>query len=131
MADNHLEGQGSKKSENGANEAHRKLLDDTSFSKYVLSDSKNNSNSDQLSGITSSSFGRSVYALTEGVSLTPYGIFNAVQHEYNHPDELIGKAVGGAAFGVGLRLLLPKEGAARALVGTCMTYFLVRDVAKP
>lgn len=127
MADNHLEGSGVKKADDHKDEVHQKLLDDTTFSKYI----NGADNSDQLSGMTSSPLGRSTYAMLEGLSQTPHGLFKAVQHDINHPQELLAKAAGGAAFGIGLRLLLPKEGAAKALVGTAMSYFFITDAARP
>lgn len=125
MAENLLEGLTEPTSNDNA--VHKKLLEDCSYDQFL----RGADNSDELSGITSSALGRGVYALAEGITEVPHGIFNAVEHDLQHPSELFGKAATGAAFGLGLRLLLPKTGAAKALVGTAMSYFFIRDAARP
>ena len=107
---------------------HKKLLDDTSFTRYVGTATDDNN---KLSGLTSTAGGRQLYALGEGISMAPHGMWNELEHDYTHPWEAAGKVAGATAFGIGMRTLLPEAGAARAIVGTAMTYFMVADLAKP
>ena len=128
MGDNTQEVQNGQQSgdQNGA--THKKLLDDTSFTRYV--DTTTNQDN-KLSGLTSTAGGRRLYALGEGSTLVTHGIWKELEHDFNNPMELAGKAGGAALFGLGMRLLLPKEGAVRAVVGTAMTYFMAADALKP
>ncbi|MBU6452078.1 MAG: hypothetical protein KGS72_09895 [Cyanobacteria bacterium REEB67] len=59
------------------------------------------------------------------------GAFKAAAHDFTHPSELIEKAATAAAIGVGMKVLLPKTGAGKAIVGAVMGYYMVKDAAEP
>jgi hypothetical protein len=59
------------------------------------------------------------------------GAFKAAAHDFTHPTELIEKAATAAAIGVGMKVLLPKTGAGKAIVGAVMGYYMVKDAAEP
>lgn len=110
------------------NAAANKMLDDTTLTKYL---GGNTGNSNEFGAFTSNAGGRVLYATGEGLAKAPVGIWNAAVHNLEHPDELLHTAATGAVFGLGMRLLLPKAGAAKALVGTAMSYFFIKDAAMP
>ncbi len=112
-------------------DASVKLLDDAQLTSLMAADRNKSAASSSLDGLAQYSLGRRAIALAEGVTLIPHGVFNAANYNFEHPLEFAGKAATGLAFGVGLRVLLPKAGAASALVGTAMSYFMVRDAARP
>ncbi|MBY0548160.1 MAG: hypothetical protein K2W95_12775 [Candidatus Obscuribacterales bacterium] len=84
-----------------------------------------------LEAIAEYKVGRYALVTAEGLSLLPQGVLNGVKHNWDNPGEFGLKMGMAAAFGVGMRVLLPKAGAARALAGSLMSYFMVRDVAAP
>ncbi len=90
------------------------------------------SNADKtIEAIAEYQIGRYAIVTAEGLSLLPQGMLNGVKHNWDHPGEFGLKMGMAAAFGIGMRVLLPKAGAARALAGTLMSYFMVRDAAAP
>jgi len=119
--------QGQKPSDQAQDEAAKKLLDDTRLGQYIGASTDDNA----LSGITTTTLGRVAYVTGEGLAKAPAGAWKSFLHQIDHPDELAHTAGMGALFGVGLRIALPKAGAAKALVGTAMTYFLVKDGLQP
>lgn len=108
-------------------QAKDKLLADSGLSKYVSATPIQASN--ELSGLTSTSAGRVLYVTGEGLAKSPMAAWEAMTHTTG--SELAKEAGMGAAFGLGMRLLLPQAGAAKALVGTAMTYFFIKDAAQP
>ncbi|MBX9720523.1 MAG: hypothetical protein K2X81_03920, partial [Candidatus Obscuribacterales bacterium] len=90
------------------------------------------SNTDKaLESIAEYKVGRYGLVTAEGLALLPQGIGNGIKHNLDHPDEFAMKMGTAALMGVGMRVLLPEAGAARALVGTAMTYFMARDAVMP
>jgi len=67
----------------------------------------------------------------EGLAYTVPGVLNGVYHNLSNLPELGFKVGVAATIGVGLRLALPEKGAARALVGTTMGVFFLRDAWRP
>jgi hypothetical protein len=102
-------------------EAKTRLLTD-----YVGGDAQS---SNELSGINSTGLGRVLYVTGEGLAKTPMAAWHAVTNTTK--EELLHTGAMGAAFGVGFRLLLPQTGAMRALVGTTMGVFFIKDAAQP
>ncbi len=100
---------------------------DTQTSRTLLADMQSN---EQVSGIWNHSLARQGYALAEGISLMPRGMMMSVQDIYQDPSRLINSAIGGAVFGVGMRMLGPEANIARIASGV-MGYMMLRDVAKP
>lgn len=84
-----------------------------------------------LEAIAEYKVGRYALVTAEGLSLLPQGVVNGVKHNWDNPGEFGLKMGMAAAFGVGMRVLLPKAGAARALAGSLMSYFMIRDAAAP
>lgn len=112
-------------------QAKAKLLDDTRLENFIGNKDTANSSADKLSGINSTAAGRVAYVTGEGLAKAPQGVWNGVLYQFDNPDQFAMTAGTGALFGVGMRLLLPRAGAARALVGTAMSYFFIKDAAKP
>jgi hypothetical protein len=81
--------------------------------------------------IANSKLARYGLVTVEGIAYTAPGIINAVHHNLTNLPEMGFKVATAATIGLGLRLLLPEKGAARALVGTTMGYFFVRDALRP
>ena len=67
MTGDHIEAQGKQNSVANAAD-HTKLLDDTSFNRYVGGNNSTAKDDNKLTGINSSAFGRSVYAVGEGLT---------------------------------------------------------------
>lgn len=67
----------------------------------------------------------------EGLAYAVPGVLNGIHHNLTNLPETAFKIGTAATIGVGLRLLLPEKGAARALVGTTMGFFFVRDALHP
>ena len=118
--------------------ASDKLRESLGGAGFVLaSDTKGASNTPKsntdktLEVIAQSRAGR--YGLVTGEALLdlPNGLANGVKHNWDNPGEFAVKMGTAAAFGVGMNLLLPKAGAAKAIVGGVMTYFMVKDAAAP
>lgn len=90
------------------------------------------SNSDRtLQSIAEYKVGRYALVTAEGLSLLPQGVLNGVKHNWDNPGEFAVKMGTAAAMGAGMRFLLPQAGAAKAVVGTIMTYMMVKDAATP
>lgn len=106
-----------------------------SLTKTELVNANNNSvksNSDKvLESIAENKIGRYGLVTAEGISLLPSGILHGVKYNFDNPGEFATKMGVAAAMGAGMRLLLPQAGAARAVVGTVMTYLMVKDAAMP
>jgi hypothetical protein len=86
---------------------------------------------DQLTGMLTNSYGRRGYALAHGLSLIPNGMLNTAEEMIHNPSQLLNTALGGAAFGIGMRVLLPESGALRTVVGGIMTYMMAKDAIMP
>lgn len=103
----------------------------------LLTDAKTKSNSTKtntdktLESIAQYRAGRYGIVTTEALLDLPNGLANGVKHNWNNPGEFAAKMGTAALFGVGMQVLLPKAGAAKAVVGGLMTYFMVKDAAKP
>ncbi|MFN8659548.1 MAG: hypothetical protein U0105_24650 [Candidatus Obscuribacterales bacterium] len=67
----------------------------------------------------------------DGVRYLPQGFANAVEYNLDHPGEMALKVGVAAGLGLAMRALLPKAGAAKALAGTIMGAFFLKDAAKP
>lgn len=90
------------------------------------------SNSDKtLESIAQYKAGRYALVTAEGLSLLPSGVLNGVKHNWDNPGEFATKMGTAAVIGAGMRLLLPQAGAARAVVGTVMTYMMAKDAVTP
>jgi hypothetical protein len=59
------------------------------------------------------------------------GLRKAAHEEWSNRGELVDKAFSGAVMGSAARLLLPKEGVAKAIAATAMVGYFVVDAAKP
>ena len=79
----------------------------------------------------SSRAARLAMVTVEGAAYTVPGIAKGVMHDLSHPGEFATKAGGAFSLGVGLRTLLPKAGAGRAVAAGIFTYYLARDAAIP
>lgn len=111
---------------------HNSLTVSDFLSAKPLNASAPKSNSDRaIESIAEYQLGRYAIVTAEGLSLLPQGVLNGVKHNWDNPGEFGAKMAMAAAFGVGMRVLLPKAGAARALAGTLMSYFMIRDAAAP
>lgn len=90
------------------------------------------SNSDKtLESIAQYQAGRYALVTAEGLSLLPSGVLNGVKHNWDNPGEFAIKMGTAALMGAGMRMILPQAGAARAVVGTVMTYMMAKDAAMP
>lgn len=111
---------------------HRSLTVSDFLSSSAINSSAPKSNSDRaVEAIAEYQLGRYALVTAEGLSLLPQGVLNGVKHNWDHPGEFGLKMGMAALFGVGMRVALPKAGAARALAGTLMSYFMIRDAAAP
>ena len=81
--------------------------------------------------VENSSLARYGLVTVEGLAYTVPGVVNAVYHNLSNLPETSFKVATAATIGLGLRLAMPEKGAARALVGTTMGYFFVRDAIRP
>jgi hypothetical protein len=112
----------------GKAEANQKFLADAGLTKYVGNGAQSQS-SNELSGLTSSAAGRVLYVTGEGLAKSPMAAWDAMTHTTG--TDLLKTAGTGALFGLGMRVLLPETGAMKALVGTAMSYFFIKDAAQP
>ncbi len=83
------------------------------------------------SAVKDSKIARYGLVTVEGLAYTVPGILNGVYHNLSNLPELGFKLGVAATIGVAMRLALPQKGAARAVVGTTMGYFFVRDALRP
>jgi hypothetical protein len=67
----------------------------------------------------------------EGLAYTVPGVLNGLHYNLTHLPEFGLKMGVAAGIGVGMRLLLPQKGAARAIAGATMGYMLVKDALTP
>ena len=109
--------------------ASDKLRADSDLSKYVDTTRASTANSNELTGLNSFAAGRVVYATGEGLA-------KSAVHGWNDLTTMSGRELAetagtGALFGIGMRVLLPEAGAMKALVGTAMSYFMIKDAAMP
>lgn len=117
---------------NDASEALRSSLTVSDLLSTKTTSTVAHTNSDKtLEAIAEYKLGRYALVTAEGLSLLPQGVLNGVKHNWDNPGEFGMKMGMAAAFGVGMRVLLPKAGAARALAGSLMSYFMVRDALTP
>jgi hypothetical protein len=108
--------------------AQDKFLADAGLTKYVGNSAQSQS-SNELGGMTSSAAGRVLYVTGEGLAKSPMAAWDAMTHTTG--SDLLKTAGTGALFGLGMRVLLPETGAMKALVGTAMSYFFIKDAAQP
>jgi hypothetical protein len=131
MADNSPEGKVIKDPAPAVEQAANEKLREDSLNQYLAANGYVDPAAKSLEGLVSNSWGRRAYALAEGISLAPHGLLKAAEENWEDKWGLAGKLGMGVAFGVGMRLLLPKGGAAKALVGTVMGAMFVKDAAMP
>jgi hypothetical protein len=74
---------------------------------------------------------RRTVAFGEGAAYAVPGALKAMASDFTHPTQLLEKGLTAATIGVGMKLLLPKTGAGKAIVGAVMGYYMVKDAAKP
>jgi hypothetical protein len=67
----------------------------------------------------------------EGLLYALPGAGKAALHDFTHLDQLGEKAGMAATIGIAMRVLLPKTGAGKAIVGAVMGYYMVKDAIKP
>ncbi len=67
----------------------------------------------------------------EGLAYTLPGAAKAAYHDFTHPGEALTKAGGALTLGVGLRTLLPRSGAGRAIAAGIFTFYLAKDALTP
>jgi len=67
----------------------------------------------------------------EGLAYSVPGVFKAVAHDVTHPLEFAGKMGVAASIGVAMKVALPKSGVGKAIVGTVMGYYMVKDALHP
>lgn len=70
-------------------------------------------------------------ALGYGAVYTVPGVLNSGMHALTHPFETAGKWGMGVGFGAVMRTVLPKTGAGRAIAGTLMLGWFVKDALTP
>jgi hypothetical protein len=130
---NSAEKTGVRNEQNEQNDASEKLRLSLTQSDLVSSPGGGvKTNSQQtLESIAQYKAGRYALVTAEGLSLLPTGIVHGVQHNWDHPGEFAVKMGTAALMGVGMRVLLPEAGAARAVIGGAMTYFMARDAVMP
>jgi len=81
--------------------------------------------------IANSSVLRRTIAFGEGMGYAVPGAIKAVAHDATHPMDLVEKVGMAATIGMGMRVLLPKTGAGKAIVGTIMGYYMIKDALHP
>jgi|GEM_PF-513546 len=74
---------------------------------------------------------RRTIAFGEGVGYAVPGAIKAIAHDATNPLDLVEKVGMAATIGFGMRVLLPKTGAGKAIVGTIMGYYMVKDALHP
>ncbi|MBX9669516.1 MAG: hypothetical protein K2X93_17975 [Candidatus Obscuribacterales bacterium] len=67
----------------------------------------------------------------EGTAYSLPGVANAALYDVSHPVETLEKGTTAFAFGVGMRTLLPKSGAGRAIAAVGFTYLMAKDALVP
>lgn len=66
-----------------------------------------------------------------GLGRAPEGLANAFLHDATHLDQFGAKVATASAIGIGMKVLLPRAGAAKAIVGTVMLGAMAKDLIKP
>ncbi|MBS1992803.1 MAG: hypothetical protein JSS83_19935 [Cyanobacteria bacterium SZAS LIN-3] len=74
---------------------------------------------------------RRTVAFGEGLGYAVPGAIKAATHDLTHPMDLLEKVGMAATIGMGMRVLLPKTGAGKAIVGTIMGIYMVKDALHP
>jgi hypothetical protein len=74
---------------------------------------------------------RRTVAFGEGCAYAVPGAVKAFANDVTHPTQLVEKGLMAASIGVAMRVLLPKTGAGKAIVGAVMGYYMVKDAVKP
>ncbi len=74
---------------------------------------------------------RRTVAFVEGGAYALPGAVKAIADDVTHPGQLAEKGLTAATIGLAMRVLLPKTGAGKAIVGAVMGYYMVKDAVKP
>jgi len=67
----------------------------------------------------------------EGLAYSVPGAFKAVGHDLSNPLELGAKVGMAATVGMAMKVILPKTGVGKAIVGGVMGYYMIKDAIKP
>lgn len=128
QAANPLDGQDNQNGQGGDQQgAERKL----SLQAQMLAGAAPEPGAQSQGGEEISSLTRYGTVYGKGLLRTPEGVLNTVVHYAHNPEEAALKAGFAATIGVGIRTILPKTGAGRAIVGTVMLGVLAKDLISP
>lgn len=67
----------------------------------------------------------------EGLAYAVPGTVKAIAHDISNPLDLAGKVGVAGSIGVAMKVILPKAGVAKAVIGTVMGYYMVKDALHP
>ena len=144
MAENSLEANGNPqdgKAENVEIEALRKINEDIgempvqlkmgNSGEVNISVQKSGAEDNFDYSILSNPVSRMGYVAAKGTAGVPLQALHAFGDDLQHKEQLIAKAGGGLAFGAAMRTALAKSGTGRAIVGSVLGFYMVKDAMVP